>query len=261
MCLILLAYKCHPDYPLIVVANRDEHYSRPTAAASVWPESSGIIAGRDLQAQGTWLGVTASGRFAAVTNYRSSDSAVPTDTSRGDLVTGFLRSSHSASQYLSDLVCGSDFYQGFNLLVFDGTTLACAANHGSDRLQILAPGVHGLSNAQMNTAWPKVTNGKARLQTLINRPEFEIDDLVQLMLDRAVPQDRDLPETGVSLEMERLLSPAFIESETYGTRSTTAVMISNQGEVDFVERSHGGDDEERVTQRFHYSVNQETAPA
>ena len=254
MCLIVLAYKVHKDFPLVVAANRDEFYERPTAAASVWPEESGILAGRDLRGQGTWLGVTASGRFAAVTNYRSAEKPLATSTSRGDLVTGFLRGEQKVEEYLSTLIGGSSLYQGYNLLAYDGENLAYASNRGKERLQILKPGIYGLSNAHLNTPWPKVTQCSAALERQVQRGALNAEDLIGLMQDTQRADEASLPDTGVPKEWELLLSSAFIESEEYGTRCTTVVKFAEDGEVEFVERSHGVDDEESVTQRFQFSV-------
>jgi uncharacterized protein with NRDE domain len=260
MCLILVAYRIHPEFPMIVVANRDEFYERPTANASIWPEPSGILAGRDLQAQGTWLGVTASGRFAAVTNYRGDDSVVSTNTSRGSLVAEFLRSGQESATYLPKLITCSDNYQGYNLLVFDGENLAYASNRGSDRLQLLQAGIYGLSNQHLNTSWPKVNKGRAALQSLIGEGEVSADNLMELVSDSTPAPDSELPDTGVPLDWERMLSAAFVSSETYGTRSTTVVKISHSGQIEFVERTFGAGDEESITQRFKFNVGGEITP-
>ena len=254
MCLILFAYRVHSEHPLIVAANRDEFYERPTAAASIWPGPDGILAGQDLRAQGTWLGVTAGGRFAAVTNYRGDEKPIETATSRGGLVTGFLRSERSVEDFLSRLIHGSVLYQGYNLLVYDGENLAYASNRGKNRLQILQPGVYGLSNGHLNTSWPKVDNGRQTLKSLVTANVLSDDDLFAMMADGSRAPDSALPQTGVSQQWERLLSSAFIQSENYGTRCTTVVKYSNADSVEFVEKTHGLSDTESVTNRFQFVI-------
>lgn len=253
MCLILMAYRKHPEFPLIVVANRDEFYARPTAIATIWPDQSGIVAGRDLRARGTWLGVTASGRFAAVTNYRGDETAVITSTSRGSLVAGFLRSEQEAEPYLSALISGAAVYQGYNLLAFDGENLVYASNRGSDRLQRLRPGFYGLSNQHLDTPWPKVKKGRETLQRLVRKDAVSSDDLLTIMTDVEQAGDSDLPDTGIPLKLERQLSSTFIRADGYGTRCTTVVEYSRTGEIEFVERSHGLYGEETITQRFQFA--------
>lgn len=254
MCLILVAYRIHAEFPLIVVANRDEFYDRPTEIASIWPEQSGILAGRDLQAQGTWLGVTASGRFAAVTNYRGDDTVASASTSRGSLVAEFLGSEQKSAAYLPKLIACSDSYQGYNLLVFDGENLAYASNRGSDRLQQLSSGIYGLSNRHLNTMWPKVKKGRAALHSLLRDGAVSVDRLMELVSDSTPAPDSELPDTGVPLDWERLLSSAFISSENYGTRCTTVVKFSRSGQVEFVERSFNAGDAESITQEFNFSI-------
>ncbi len=253
MCLILVAYRIHPEFPMIVVANRDEFYERPTAVASIWPEQNGILAGRDLQAQGTWLGITASGRLAAVTNYRGDRTPVAGSRSRGELVAEFLRSDQEAETYLSGLIKCSDNYQGYNLLVFDGEKLAYASNRGTDRLQLLGPGVYGLSNKHLDTPWPKVEKGREALRQLVREDAVSVDDLMTFMTDDCPASDNELPDTGIPLERERLLSSVFIKAEDYGTRCTTVVKYSRTGTVEFVERTHSVEGEESVTQRFQFT--------
>ncbi len=255
MCLILLAYRVHPEFPLIVVANRDEFYARPTAVASIWPEPGGILAGRDLQAQGTWLGVTGSGKFAAITNYRSDEKPVATGTSRGDLVAGYLRSSKNAQCWSSELIDSSDEYQGYNLLTFDGEHLVYASNRGSERLQSLTPGIHGLSNKHLNTPWPKVRQGCEALQSLVNEDAVSTGQLIDLMADNQQAPDNQLPDTGVSLQWERLLSSTFIHSEYYGTRCTTVVKFSVEKNIEFIERTYRDDGRQLITNQFQFKIS------
>ena len=225
MCLITLAWKTHPDCQLVVVANRDEWRNRPATAAHWWPDSPHLVAGRDLQAGGSWLGATRSGRFAAVTNFRDPNDRQARSRSRGELVTGFLQSAVSPVDYLHALAaCASD-YQGFNLLVSDGETLAYFSNR-EGRVRALEPGVHALSNHLLNSPWPKLTRAR---QALANHLHGEDDALFGLLADTTPAPDHALPDTGVGLERERALSAMLITGERYGTRSTTIVRLGPSG--------------------------------
>lgn len=234
MCLILLAWRSHPDYPLVVAANRDEFFSRPTAPAAFWPESPQVLAGRDLEAGGTWLGVTRTGRFAALTNFRDPARNRVGAPSRGELVSRFLTGSLTPSAYLDMLESCSDRYNGFNLLFGDPAGLWYFSNCGGGERQ-LGPGVYGLSNHLLDTPWPKVARGKSALNTAL-RALPEEKPLFDLLHDDSVAPDEVLPRTGVSLEWERLLSAAFISSPGYGTRSATVLLADAAGNVRFVEK-------------------------
>lgn len=232
MCLIALAWQAHPDYPLIVMANRDEFYRRPTAPARFWPETPHVLAGRDLAAGGTWLGVTRSGRFAALTNYR--DPAAPTgERSRGLLVSLFLQGDVSPMDYAGSVAAEGQHYGGFNLLLGDREELVIVSNRGTAPTRLL-PGVHGLSNHLLDTPWPKVVRAKAGLQAQLAAPEA--DALMALLGNHEMAADAELPETGVGQAMERLLSPLFIHSPQYGTRAST-VLLLGATRVDFTEQT------------------------
>ena len=251
MCLILFAQGVHPDYPLVLAANRDESYARPTAPASFWTDHPGIYAGRDLQQGGTWLGITRAGRFAAVTNYRGSAGA-DSMRSRGELVLNYLSGQESAADYLDRIKRAADSYNGFNLLLGSPAELHFFSNRGIQG-GIIEPGVHGLSNHLLNTAWPKVEQGKRRVQELLKRRAQDlIDGLFDVLAERTLAADGDLPETGVGLARERVLSPAFILSPGYGTRSSTVVLVDNKQQVTFVERrfEEGGEYSGETTATF-----------
>jgi uncharacterized protein with NRDE domain len=237
MCLILVSYDQHPDYLLIFAANRDEFYNRPTLPLAFWEDKPAIIAGRDMKSRGTWLGVRRSGRFAAVTNYRDPSHYLPHAPSRGALVSDFLTSSESARTYLKKIATVGQDYNGFNLLIGDRSGLWYYSNRGND-IQKLEPGLLGISNHLIETPWPKVKKGKARLQDLVLTPEdIDPEDLFHILADRSVPPDDSLPQTGVGIEWERILSPLFITSKDYGTRSSSVLLIKRNGRVTFVERS------------------------
>lgn len=234
MCLILLAWQAHPDYPLVVAANRDEFFSRRTAAADFWEDAPNVLAGRDLEAGGTWLGVTRNGRFAALTNYRDPARNTMEAPSRGELVRRFLIGGQSAEDYLSELESCADRYNGFNLIFGDPDGLWCFSNCGEGE-QALAPGVYGLSNHLLDTPWPKVARGKSALNGALQALPNEAP-LFALLRDDSIAPDDALPRTGVSLEWERLLSAAFVRSPQYGTRSATVLLRDRSGWVRFIEQ-------------------------
>lgn len=248
MCLILVAWQAHPDYPLVVAANRDEFFVRPTAPAAFWPEQPGLLAGRDLEAGGTWLGITKTGRFAALTNYRDPASHKAEAPSRGRLVADFLACDQSIDSYLDALSPAE--YNGFNLLLGDGKRLVAFSNITMERHE-LAPGVYGLSNALLDTPWPKVGSGKTALTAaLAALPDEAL--LSRLLKDDTIHPDAALPSTGVPLDWERLLSAAFIRGPGYGTRCSTVVKVGSPGTASFDEQTWlpGGVAGERRRYRF-----------
>lgn len=239
MCLVLVALGSHPEYPLIVAANRDEFYDRPTAPAAFWTDAPGVLAGRDLQAGGTWLGVDRRGRFAAVTNYRQGQREAAAYRSRGRLVSDFLMTGTPAQAYIASVIEDAALYNGFNLIAGDARALYYFSNR-EGRARVLQPGVYGLSNHLLDTPWPKVSSAKQALGALLVGKESElVGGLLSLLTDRRRAADELLPSTGVGLEWERLLSSAFIESTDYGTRSSTVLLVDRGGGVVFVERTYG----------------------
>ncbi|MEH7305662.1 NRDE family protein [Neobacillus drentensis] len=235
MCLILFAYQVHPVFKLIVAANRDEFYGRPTAPAHYWEDSPGILAGRDLEKMGTWMGVTTTGRFVALTNYRDPEEVAAGKRSRGELVADALKYKGNVKDYLKNLEERKDLYPGYNLLAGDRKELYYYSNKGQE-LQKIEPGIYGVSNHLLNTEWPKVQKGKKGMSTIINGEKDElVERLLCILQDADQAPDELLPKTGVSLEWERRLSPLFIKSENYGTRSSTVLMMSDK-EIQYVER-------------------------
>jgi uncharacterized protein with NRDE domain len=239
MCLVLLALNCHPEYSLVLAANRDEFYDRPTAPAAFWSDAPRVLAGRDLQAGGTWLGINRAGRFAAVTNYRQGQREPVARRSRGHLVSDFLTGDIPAAQYLERVSRAADQYNGFNLLAGDAGGVSYYSNR-EGRVRSLEPAVYGLSNHLLDTPWPKVTATKTAFGSLLKREATDLAaSLFALLANRDPARDEQLPSTGVGQDWERLLSSAFIASDNYGTRSTTVVLVSHAGRVIFVERSFG----------------------
>lgn len=242
MCLITLAWDAHPAFRLVVAANRDELYTRPAAPADWWADAPGVLAGRDLREGGTWMGITRGGRFAAVTNYRDPGLAHrPGAPSRGALVADFLRGSADAGAYARDLAGRAAAYNGFNLLVGDAGGLFYLSNR-TNGVRRLEPGVYGLSNALLDMPWPKVLRAKVAMADALARVGGVAADgwesgLWEMLADRVVAADDDLPDTGVGAERERLLSPPFIRGDVYGTRASTVLTLARDGEARLVERS------------------------
>lgn len=237
MCLILLAHDAHPRHRLVVAANRDEFYERPAAPAGWWEDAPEVLAGRDLRGGGTWLGVTRAGRFAAVTNFRETVPPAPDAPSRGHLVGGFLRGRSAPDAYLRALAGRADGYAGFNLLVGEGDELRYFGNRGGAERR-LAPGVYGLSNALLDTPWPKVERGRAGLAAaLAGDGDVDPEALFRVLWDAEPAPDARLPDTGVGLERERMLSSPFIRGPEYGTRASTVLLVGRDGRVRFVERT------------------------
>jgi uncharacterized protein with NRDE domain len=240
MCLILLSYKYHPDYPLIIAANRDEFYARPTAPASFWKDAPFLLAGKDLRDGGTWLGITRNGRFAALANYREPQAYKVDAPSRGLLVRDYLLGNLSGVEYLGKLQKTANQYNGFNMIFGEVSQLYYFSNRGAIP-PLLEPGIHGLSNHLLDTPWPKVMNGKESMQRILSREANPpLADLFALLADRSIPEDRLLPDTGIGLAQERLLSSLFIAAPAYGTRSSTVILVNRNSEVTFHERTYNG---------------------
>jgi uncharacterized protein with NRDE domain len=251
MCLILIAWKVHPNYQLVVAANRDEIFLRPAAAAAFWPELPDVLAGRDLAAGGTWLGVSRHGRFAALTNYREGGKTMANAPSRGALVADFLAGQVDPEPYLAALAARGTDFNGFNLLVGDGERLAYYANRRTAP-RCLPPGVYGLSNHLLDTPWPKLAAAKSSFtKALLTLPEQT--PFFDLLADREIAADAHLPNTGVALEWERRLSAIFVSSPNYGTRASTILTLCNDGQTTLVERSFGADAQVlgEVHEQFH----------
>ena len=253
MCLILLAWQAHPDYPLGVAANRDEFFSRRTAAADFWADAPDVLAGRDLEAGGTWLGVTRGGRFAALTNFRDPARNKTGAPSRGELVYRFLSGTQSPREYLAELEAVASAHNGFNLLFGDMESLWCFSNCGEGE-QALAPGVYGLSNHLLDTPWPKVARGKSALNAALHALPDEAP-LFALLRDDSIAPDEALPRTGVSLEWERLLSAAFVSFPGYGTRSASILLRDAAGNVRFIEQGFLPDSQPGERRAFVFPVS------
>lgn len=237
MCLILFSYNTHPLYKLILASNRDEFYNRPTRSLFFWDDSSAILAGQDEKDKGTWLGVSSSGKFSGITNFRSPDTLKVNAPSRGLLVSDYLQGSDSPDAYLERIKQSGSSYNGFNLLAGDLNAMYYYSNRGAGVREV-NPGIYGLSNAFLDTPWPKVVKGKRGLAKIISTgKEVTPENLFTLLSDRVYPPEKELPETGVGSEWERILSPMFIESDIYGTRTSTIILIDNHFNITVTEKT------------------------
>ena len=238
MCLIYVAWRRHARHRLVVAANRDEFHARPTLPLHWWDDTPGVLAGRDLEAGGTWMGVGAAGRFAAITNYRDPFAApLPAAPSRGALVSGFVAGDEPAETWLDRVMDKGHRYNGFSLLVTDGDTLAFTSNRSRGVVR-LGPGVYGLSNHLLDTPWPKVTGGKAELERLLAGPEVRVPDLLALLAP-GDPRHDEAPAADIESDPGRMQwrSSRFIIGADYGTRASAAVLLDAGGAGVFVERS------------------------
>lgn len=232
MCLLIFAHHSDPRYPLVVAANRDEFHARPTAASDFWPEHPELLAGRDLEQGGTWMGITRGGRFAAITNYRDPSRTAPAPRSRGELPLGYLAGNDTPAEFLTNLQGYAEEYAGFNLLVGDRSSLWYLSNSsGTDpgNPRCLQPGTYGLSNAQLDTPWPKVVLGKNKLSTLLGSAPVTHASLATVVGDQQLADPETLRRQGMESSMEQILSAQFITTESYGTRSTTTLWTDREG--------------------------------
>lgn len=240
MCLIAFAWQAHPRYSLVLAGNRDEFHARPTAALSHWPEAPHLLAGRDLLAKGTWLGVSERGRLAAVTNIRLPVEQAAGLRSRGALPGDFLAGEQGALEAAAALTPRLAEYGACNLLMFDTRDAVYAQNQPQPASRKIGPGIYGLSNATLDSPWPKTRALHAALSDWVQQSDD--DDFAPLfaaLANEHHPADADLPDTGIGLERERFVSPAFIRSAEYGTRCSSVVAIARDGSGVMIERRFG----------------------
>lgn len=240
MCLIIFKWQPSSEEPLVLLGNRDEFYQRPSKPAHRWDDKPHIIAGRDLQAGGTWLGISDKKRLCTVTNFREVPAQIG-DRSRGEIPTDFLSSDLPASEYAKQLAEQNGLYSGFNALFYDGEQLVYTSNRSQVPWHILEPGFYGLSNHLLDSAWPKLERAKSLASKVFHagdlHNESRTQSLLSVMMDQTKPEDEQLPNTGIGISGERLLSSIFIQSESYGTRTTSLVSISNE-EASLIERNY-----------------------
>ncbi|WP_102349733.1 NRDE family protein [Bacillus sp. Marseille-P3661] len=237
MCLLLFAYNVHPEFPFILAGNRDEFYNRPTEQATFWKDHPSILAGRDLEKLGTWMGVTKSGKFAALTNYRDPNETNEGKESRGKLVADYLNSSVTTEEYLSIINNNRLRYPGYNLVFGDFTSLWYYSNINNEPKE-LTSGLYGLSNHLLNTSWPKVDRGVEGLKACMNKTTLDMECLFSVLGNNEEAPDHMLPQTGVSFEWEKKLSPLFIKTSDYGTRTSTVILLDKTNKLKFIERTY-----------------------
>lgn len=236
MCLVAFAWRAHPRFHLVVAANRDEFHERPTAALGWWTDDPRILAGRDQQAAGTWMGMERSGRFGLMTNFRDLETPPPDTPSRGSLVAEFLKGSMPARDYLDKLAATARRFAGFSLVIGDSDSIYYFSNRDGSEPRPLAPGVYGLSNHSLDSPWPKVTRTRARLTEAVGKPDIDSSALFEMLADRTITEDAAVPRTGLPAEWERRLSAAFVLHESYGTRCSTVMLSDNDDRCTVFER-------------------------
>ncbi|MEQ6117929.1 NRDE family protein [Reichenbachiella sp. MALMAid0571] len=254
MCLILFSWKTHPKYNLVLAANRDEFYERPTAKAAYWKDHPNILAGKDLQAGGTWIGIGKYGRIAAITNYRDPQNIDSKARSRGQLTVNYLLSKDAPEAYLRKVKNSGIHYNGFNLLVGDSDNMFYY-NNVNHQITELKPGNYGLSNGFFQQNWPKLKKGRNALIKAISEDDVSENRLFEILTDTEIADDTSLPKTGIPLEWERALSPLFIKTEKYGTRCSTLIYTEQNGDGVFIEKTYAvGSVQEENLERIEFSV-------
>jgi len=253
MCLIFISIKQHPTYKLILAANRDEFYGRKTANAHFWEDHPHIVGGRDLEANGTWLAMTKSGKLSMLTNYRDVANLKTVAPSRGQLVSDYLIHPIAPDQYLKDLEPTGHQYNGFNLLIGSIDELWYYSNY-QQGITPLNPGFYGLSNHLLNSPWPKVTRGKEKLAPILRQSIIHPDQLFESMQDEQRAADTELPQTGLPLDREQALSSMFIKTENYGSRCSTVILVDNENNVHFAERVYNPETFQFTTQSFQFTT-------
>ncbi|MEJ2513696.1 MAG: NRDE family protein [Gammaproteobacteria bacterium] len=258
MCLLVLAWQSRPGFSVILAGNRDEFHDRPAASADWWDDSPGVLGGRDLRAGGTWLAVSRAGRWAVVTNYREPMEEGRGPRSRGELVAGFVAGDTPPRTFAGAVADRGDDYGGFNLLLGDTAEAVYVSNRGRGP-ETLAPGMYGLSNHLLDTPWPKLTRVRERFRARLTG-EPDPAGLLEILADPSPAPDRDLPQTGLELQWERLLSAPFIRSPLYGTRCSTVLRLHTSGDADFTERRFDSDGRPTGESRFEFTTSPERDP-
>jgi len=260
MCLLAIAWKSHPRYRLILAGNRDEFHERPAAPLGWWQDDARILAPRDLKAMGTWLGVARSGRFGVVTNFRDLKAPAEHAPSRGALVPRFLTGATSPKEFLDDLKGAAPRYSGFNLLVGGPRALYYFSNRADDEsggrgaqvLKSLEPGIYGVSNHLLDTPWDKLTRTRDAMRAVLSKPEVDVNDLFIVLSDRRPTPDHLLPNTGLPLAWERMVSAPFIVNERYGTRCSSVLLVERTGRTMLYERRFDPDGTQSGVSRFEF---------
>jgi len=244
MCFIVFSYKQHSRYKLIFCANRDEFYNRETVKMHFWPENNSVLAGKDIQGGGTWMGITKQGKLAALTNFREQISASPTKPSRGQIVKKFAEQENGVKKFTDYLKKTKNHYEGYNLIFGTIDKLYYFSNRSNGTLPI-SPGLYGLSNATLDTPWPKINRGKHLLKKVITNPDFPVKDLFGILSDSQKVDYDMLPDTGISPAYEKELSPVFVNMAKYGTRSSTVILVDYENNAFVYEQRY--DNNARIT--------------
>lgn len=252
MCLLLIGINSNPSFKLIIAANRDEFYDRPTLPAHYWDSNPSILAGKDLKAGGTWLGITTSGKFAALTNFREGLKQKNNAPSRGLLTLNFLNNELPASVYINSVQKQSDEYDGFNLILGNAQALYYLSNKQND-IEKLEDGIYGLSNGLLNSNWPKVVESKDKFRNAIKNT-LTTDELFEILYDQSLPDENLLPDTGIDFKIERILSSIFIKTDKYGTRCSTVITVDRSDNVQFIERTFNPNDDGFSEVIFGFSI-------
>ena len=255
MCLIVVAWRARADIPFVVAANRDEWRERPAEAARWWPEYPDLLAGRDLQAGGTWMGITRLGRFAAVTNFRDPSDKRSMARSRGGLVTEFLLGGQAPRAFLGAIASRAREYNGFNLIVGDGESLYYYGSREAEA-RAIEPGIHGLSNHLLDEPWPKVIRARSAMQEALGQPD-PAPHLFEMLSDTEGAPDESLPSTGIGLELERQLASPLITGDEYGTRASTVLQIHSDGAAHLEERSRSEDGSVAGVATYRFAVRRQ----
>lgn len=254
MCLIVFSYKTHENYPFVLAANRDEFYDRPAKSAHFWNTDPPLLAGKDLKAGGTWLGVSRKGVLGAITNYRDLTNPRKGEKSRGEIIPEFLKNEYDLQSALETFIEHGELYSGFNLIAGDTNNLFYLSNI-TNHLERIAPGCYGISNAFLNTSWPKVKIAKKEFKSIISADKIDEDAVFNLLKNRKTYPEHLLPETGLTPTMEKAVSSIFIETENYGTRCSTLLMIDNKRMVTFIERTYSNDkNDNEIEKRFEFEI-------
>ena len=255
MCLLLIAKGIHTNYKIIIAANRDEFYDRPTMRAHFWNDSPSILAGKDMQAGGTWLGITKTGRISAITNFREGLQQKDNAPTRGLLPTDYLRGKINPLDYLNIVKQKANNYNGFNLILGDVENLYYFSNM-QNSIEKLENGIYGLSNGLLNSNWPKIVESKIKFENVIRTNNFSAEELFNILNDRSIAKDDYLPNTGVDLNIERILSAVFIKTEKYGKRCSTVMTIERDNKVNIIERTFNNVDD-NFTEAFYSFIIEE----
>lgn len=253
MCLIAFALNENRDYPFILIANRDEFYDRRTEPIHFWPDHPKVLAGKDLKAGGSWMGITKDGRFCAVTNYRDIKHSDPNAQSRGELVTNFLTSNLPSQKYLQELQNTTVKYNGYNLLTWQNKNMHHYSNY-QGTINELSNGIHALSNALLDTPWYKVKKIKEVFIKVINN-DLNEQLFFEILADTSTADDNDLPQTGLPYELEKAVSAMCIRTEKYGTVSSSVVTINTKGQVSFVEKTYAVGGRKEGIKRFNFQLS------